>query len=420
MGSDHEPHNVDTGGFAARKIGISPLEAAILHLLYYERREMDRTEIREAVEPLFGRIAAGDFVDAMSKLEKKWHIESHYVMTDDGGSLSMRYSLTANALETHFSWAVKRRQAGSDSRVEIMRMIADQQMRKGHYCRPDTHEWGNGMTDMAMAEPETVDHMGCQVFSQSRWNERTVLFVVVETDPAKHRDRIRAVWKNNGSMCNIWFIVFTEKHSKTIKEILDGHGAPPGSCIVTPFPKEDVLSKNDVTIEVPCLSSGRNLTDHGLGRRPKNGAPLMSALEYKVWSALDVEKRRTFEQVRDALKDQPDADAAAINRAFLTLSTKRIIRISGKWVMRNRGMSMLYEMMLRDGKPVVKAEVGVEYNATGRKLVARHVESRNADRRRQIEGMNMADLISLYNSNSTTHDDLILIKDELKSRGWLV
>ena len=38
-----------------RKIELSPLEASILHLLYYERRDMDKTEIRDAVEPLFRR-----------------------------------------------------------------------------------------------------------------------------------------------------------------------------------------------------------------------------------------------------------------------------------------------------------------------------------------------------------------------------
>ena len=84
-----------------RTIEVSPIEVAILHLLYFENRDMNRTDIIEHVEKFFGEIKKGDIMNSLvNTLERKlFYVEAHSVRTDDGdGNLEIRYSLSKKGI----------------------------------------------------------------------------------------------------------------------------------------------------------------------------------------------------------------------------------------------------------------------------------------------------------------------------------
>ena len=338
-------------------INLSPLEISILYLLYFEKRNMDDDEIGKAVGPLFGEVKTADLMQALvNVLEKeKRYVESRYVVTDDSRSLSMRYSLTAKAFSTHFAWKTRGRPAGSDVQIDTMTMIAFQQMRQGRYCLPDFEGTGNGLRGMLIVEPDTVEHGGKRVYSQSWWNDDTALAVAVETDPAKRLDDIYADWnKSHDNGCGMWFITFSEKHRDMIRDSLDSSGVPPVSYAATVFPKRLLTEHNDIMVELPYISPRANRTDGDLERRRIADALPMNETEFAVWEALDAAESRSITEVKEGLAAVWRPDGATMREAFTTLARKGMIRISCGKAVRDVDASRIYEGMVRDGKPVVK------------------------------------------------------------------
>ena len=353
MGSNQALSGDSPGHSIVRTIDLSPLETAILHLLYFERRDMDNTEIWDAIEPLFDDLKTADLMHALVNVleNDKRYVKARYVITDDGNKNPIvLYSVSPTAFKTYFSWATRGRRAGSDQHVTTMKMIADQQMRQGHYCGLDLGDVGQILPDMVIVEPETVDYKGKPVFSQHRWNEKTALAVEVETDPTKHREQIYTNWKKNyDSQCNVWFIAFNEKHELAIREILASHDVPSTEYATVVFPKEMLTPGHTINVELPYISSHRNITDNGLPKKPQKDAPLLTAMEFKIWKVLRDDNGLTDTQMRDALMAEPAVDWASIG-AFLSLLHKKTIRISGGKIVGMVDESVLYEKMVRDGK----------------------------------------------------------------------
>ena len=423
-----------------RRMDLSPLETAILHLLYYEKREMDKTAIREAIEPLFGEIKTADLMTALvNVLEHRMrYITGNSVITDDGDkNLVMRYSVSTKAFETYFSWATRGQRAGSDQHIATMKMIADQQMRQGHYCRPDLGDEGQSLPDIVIVEPETVDHKGKPVFSQGRWNERTALAVEVETDPTKHRNQIYKNWKKNfDEKCHVWFVVFSDRHKAAITEILDSHDVPSTDYETMVFPKEILTPGHGVMVELPHISFHKNITDNGLVEKPLKVAPPLSAVEYEMWKALDTEKWRTYDDVTAELMTGVDADESAITKAFLTLSAKRVIKTNNGRAVRDKDVSAIYDKMIRDRKPVVEAAPvsavaarPAEPNPVAAKPAKPNVpakkptnleESQKADLRLKLEQMTEQQLFKITSGQTNDNDAVEIAKAILTKRGWTV
>ena len=352
MGSNQSLPVDNPGHSIVRTIELSPLETAILHLLYFERRDMDNAEIWDAIEPLFGEIKTADLMQALVNiLEKdKRYVQTHNVITDDDKNLVVRYSVSTTAFETYFSWATRGRRAGSDQHIETMKLIADQQMRRGHYCRPDLGDEGQSLPDMVIVEPETVEYKGKPVFSQNRWNEKTALAVEVEKDPTRHREQIYTNWKKNyDSLCNVLFVVFSEKHVDAVTEIMASHDVPPTEYSTVVFSKEMLTPGHAINVELPYISSHRNITNHGIPQKPQKDAPLLTAMEFKIWKVFRDDNGLTDKQMRDALTAEPAVDWASIG-AFLGLLHKKTIRISGGKIVGTVDESLLYEKMVRAGK----------------------------------------------------------------------
>ena len=275
MGSNQSLPVDNPGHSIVRTIELSPLETAILHLLYFERRDMDNTEIWDAIEPLFDDLKTADLMHALvNVLEKdKRYVESRNAITDDGDkNLVVRYSVSTTAFETCFSWALKGKRAESDQQIETMIMIANQQRRRGHYCRQGLSDAGRGLLNIVVVEPETIYYNGKQVFSQHRWNERTALAIEVEKDPTRHREQIYTNWKKNyDSLCNVLFVVFSEKHVDAVTEIMASHDVPPTEYSTVVFSKEMLTPGHAINVELPYISSHRNITNHGIPQKSPEG-----------------------------------------------------------------------------------------------------------------------------------------------------
>lgn len=261
-----------------RDIPLSPLDAAILHMLHYSNRDMTRQEITENVNAVFGKIKTVDVAGALiNRLERDLRfVESHLVKTGDGdGNLSSRYSVTAKARETYFSHAAYGRRAGSDLHLETMFQIADLQMRRGNYSRCDLGDSRQSLPDVLILEPEMYEESdGRHKKSTERWNERTALAIEVETDPTKHIEQIYRNWKKNADdNLNVWFIVFNERHRDAIFNKLEEKGIRSSEYHVTIIPKEMVMSRDLLNVDVPILSETFKSTLPECGPRGRTVKP---------------------------------------------------------------------------------------------------------------------------------------------------
>lgn len=407
------------GGSVAGKPEVTPLDVAILYLLYFARRGMCRTTIMEAVEPFFGKISAGDLMGALNALVMNMrYIDVHHALTEDGKNLVLLYSLTPMALKDLFSWPTRGRRAGSELHNETIRTIVNQQMRQVHYSRPRIANELKSKPYAIIMEPKTVECGERTVYSMSRWNENTALAVVVESDRARHGGQAYTNWKKHfNAGLNVWFLTFSMKRRAAIRRTLDSHGVSPGSCIVTNIPREVIGAGNNIMIEVPCISSHRKLA--GRGGKKKTKAPLMGVVEYDVWKALDADNYRTCESVRDAVMAQTGTSTLNIDNAIKTLSNKKIIRTYGGKAIRHKHASAIYENMIRNGLPVVKNEKP-GMGESGKKTPQDMLEGPQPNLRGSLEKTNEQKLHNMVHSKKCDDATKAIIREILKKRGWTV
>ena len=389
-----------------RTIEVSPLETAILHLLYFENRDMNKGEIIEAMEKFFGEIKKADVMNALvNSLERAlYYVDARSVKSDDGdANLEVRYSVSKKAYETYFSWAMRGRRAGSDVHIETMWLIAKHQMRSGNYCKPDLGDEGQSLPDLLIVEPDTIEVDGKLRRSPLKWNEKTALAVEVETDPTKHENQVYKNYKKNfDDECNVWFIVFNDKHRDYIVKVLDKHDVPPNGYYITVIKQDDILENENLAIEAPILSvsfSG-GLTEAGI-IKAKDGIPQnlpeMTMFEFEVYMALTGEFT-TIDALKKNLGRQTglkDIDVE-IDKAVRSLLANKIIRM-------DKGS-------IRKEYKIWKAMK--DWGDAGRQVV-RYTK-------KELAVMDDRRVVAMFNSPYTNPKTREMVRSLLKKRGWKI
>lgn len=304
-----------------RDIPVTPLEAAILHMLHFAGRGMGREEIAERVARAFGPLRTADVMNALvNRLEMDMGlVESSF--GEGGGRMASTYSVSTRARETYFSRAAAGRRAGGDLHLETIFQIADAQMRRGNYCRCDLGDEGQSLPDLLVLEPEAA--AGGTVRSADRWCERTALAVEVETDPTKHIGQIYLNWKKNADeKLNVWFTVYSERHRDAIHGELARRGVARSEYRVTLIPKEMVLGGELDRVPVPILGDAFDaLPGCGPDAEPGGaaGPPRLAPLEYDILTAM-----------RDAMPASPEAVRGRTGQDATDGEIRAAIRSLGK------------------------------------------------------------------------------------------
>ena len=150
----NKDHNVANHSIV-NDVPITPLEACILHMLYFSNRTVTRDEIVMNVMYVFN-IADARYVDRL--LKERMGRGLGYVRNSvirANGRITGGYSLSENARNTYFSRAAVGVRAGNAIHLDTMFQIADAQMRMGKYCQLNLNAARNGLPNMLILEPET-------------------------------------------------------------------------------------------------------------------------------------------------------------------------------------------------------------------------------------------------------------------------
>ena len=199
-----------------RDIPVSPLECAILYMLYCRRDGLTRSGIASGVRSVFGDVGARDIAGALSD-----RLEKELMFVKRSGRKSAQYVLDRKAYSDYFTEAAAGRRAGGDLHLDAIFAAAEYSRMRGRYCRPDLGESSQSLPDLLIAEPEYAHDRP----SPSRWNSDTAVALEVETDPAKHLDQVYINWKKNDAMnLRVWFVAFSQKHRMKIIEALASSG----------------------------------------------------------------------------------------------------------------------------------------------------------------------------------------------------
>lgn len=277
-----------------RSVPVSPMEAAILHTLYFARRDMTKEEIITAMQGVFAEAQPRDVMQALvNRLVREMrYVGEHMVKTDDGdGKIVSRYSLDDKAFQTYFSQAAAGRRAGSELHLKTIFKIVESQWRYGRYCKVDLGDEGQSLPDVLIVELATYKNaQGKSVKSPDRWDEKTALSVEVETDPTKHRDQILKNYEKNAEYnVGVWFIVFSQRHRDVVREVLEGAGVGGGEYDITVIELETarraIVERTELDIDIPRLSMplGGTLPEADAPAPAATGTgPRLQDLEYEV------------------------------------------------------------------------------------------------------------------------------------------
>ena len=176
------------------KIPITPVEACILHMMFFDNRDWYRHEFMERVPMVFPEILQKYISGALDKLVRERYVKIQYPKTDDGdeNETRKRYTIGEKAYSTYLSRAYGGRRSGGEDHMDIVFNLSKTNMNKHRYSVPDLGDRGESAPDLLIVEPEveekgkTDDGPGVLVYNPLKWSETKRLAVEVETNPKKH------------------------------------------------------------------------------------------------------------------------------------------------------------------------------------------------------------------------------------------
>ncbi len=203
---------------------VSPLEAAILLLLYNENRDMTRDELCDFIQKMFD-VPRKEVLEKLEDIlmNRLRLVERKNVRTGDGDrNLATRYVLSSLAYNSVFSQAAMGRRAGSDLHLATIFMIMAMQQQSFKFCIPDLGDSGKQRPDLLVFEPQKIQNSSSEtMYDPLQWSNK-VIAVEVETDPTKHSLQVLENFEKNFEFGHdTWFVVFSEKHRQYITELLE-------------------------------------------------------------------------------------------------------------------------------------------------------------------------------------------------------
>ena len=254
--------------FAVGAIGVSPLEADILHKIYFGHSSLTAEEIIGSVEG-FCHTTGNDVMDALVNglTRGMKYVDMQGFVTPDGG-IETRYGLSRKAHDDYFG-LVGRGGFGSDSTARAVNMLAAKMMRLGNHCRP--FRGRGGQPDMVVARPEAVMEDGLRRRSMTRWDEKAVLAISVGGDPSRNVKRAFAEWQSGrSSRCHMWHVVFGQEQREELAGGLAARGVPDDQYHVTVLDIEAVLNGRHTILDIPVWGTSVGLA-YGAGAKAASG-----------------------------------------------------------------------------------------------------------------------------------------------------
>ncbi len=206
---------------------VTPLEAAILLLLYNENRDMTKDEICDLVSKMF-HVERKEILEKLDNMlvNKLRLVERKNASVGDGDeNRATRYVLAPIAYNSYFSNAATGRRAGSDLHLGTIFMIMRMQQKAFKFCIPDLGDRGAQRPDLLIFEPERIQNSGSiPSYDPLYWSEKTIA-VEVETDPTKHESQVVENFRKNFDLgYYVWFVVFSQKHKQYIADAMLKNG----------------------------------------------------------------------------------------------------------------------------------------------------------------------------------------------------
>ena len=219
---------------------VSPLEMAVLSVLYHVPGGLDRDAIHAAVArfaagkrrvaQLLGHLARSGLVDAVS-------------------GASVAYRLRPAAVDRYFDTAALKGRAGGDLHIRTLAALQDHYSRRGYYTRMDTGSGTVPQADLEVCEP-AVGPTGEP--DQARWGRRVA--IEVETGPSRHPNKpgepgqVYVNWQKSCRTMRVWFLVYAEKDMRVIGKQMAELGVGPDMYHTTLISADDVLEGGAVPL----------------------------------------------------------------------------------------------------------------------------------------------------------------------------
>ena len=201
----------------ATQYGVTPLEMAMLSILYHKKDGLDLDGMHQAVSrfnPTKRRVA--------QLLNRLAH--TGLVAAVSGGSAAA-YRLRPECIDRYFDTAALKGRAGGDLHTGTISALLHHYIRYGYYTRMDTGGTTSPMPDLEVCEP-AVGPTGEP--DPERWGRRVA--VEVETGPGRHPNKpgrpgqVHANWEKSRRSMTVWFLVYNTKDKRIIEAQLDGTG----------------------------------------------------------------------------------------------------------------------------------------------------------------------------------------------------
>lgn len=204
--------------------GVTPLEAAIIQVLYNSQEEMAREDIYSSVRGMFLVEPRQVYERLEDMLVGRLRlVERRSGPSGDGpAGLETTYRLSGLAYNSIFSRAAAGRRAGSDLHLATIFLIMELQQRHFKFCIPDLGDSGRQRPDLLIFEPERQDRDGACYWDPLVWSDRVVA-VEVEVDPTKHKQQVITNFRKNFELgYDVWFVVFSQEHMRFIIDAMSG------------------------------------------------------------------------------------------------------------------------------------------------------------------------------------------------------
>lgn len=220
---------------------VSPLEMAILCILYHKYDGLGIDDIHKGVE----RFGAAK---RRAKQLLNHMVRSGMVETFTGNNTT--YRLRTPAIDRYFDVAALKGRAGGDLHIGIITAMQDHYTRRGYYTRMDTGDATGTKPDLEVCEP-AVGPDGSP--DATRWGRRVA--VEVETGPGRHPNKPGAPgqvyknWLKCHKTMSVWYIVFNSHNQDIIQTQLDQMGVTPEQYRISVVIPDDIL--NGTAIPMP-------------------------------------------------------------------------------------------------------------------------------------------------------------------------
>lgn len=227
---------------------VSPLEMAILSILYHTPGGLGRDQIHAAV----ARFSADK--------RRVAQLLNHMVrsgLADAVSGMSTVYKLRPAAVDKYFDTAALKGRAGGDLHIRTLVALQDHYSRRGYYTRMDTGSGTTPQADLEVCEPAVGPNGEPDA---RKWGRRVA--GELETGPSRHPNKpgapgqVYVNWQKSHRSMTVWFMVYTENDMRVIGRQMAELGVKPDRYRVTVISANHILDGTAMPVPPDFVPAG--------------------------------------------------------------------------------------------------------------------------------------------------------------------